>query len=442
METEHTVDLESGLWTALFLGELAKAKVDFANHWDLFSTTKTGGHGLFAERSGEGLRAAARVMALWSQEMGDEWLEVEGGSQSVHAYATSRGDDLRIALVNTSDGEAANVTLKIDGKALSGPVEAKRISNFEYFWNPFQSKPEWSLEPTAMSLAVDVEGRLEVPAASFLILSPKCGASSVAAISEGQASLRLLLPEKAEVGLKTRGFVMAYDDSGKPWSGEPLQVELNAQEGMKIYPSQVLLDGPVSQFQIEGTVSGVLDVYAQTGDSQATGHLRWKKVKERPVTVWEFDNEEILQSLDTSYPLVLDRGARPNRAVLAVPFSQTVVKPEANTLLAPRELKVPGPKEAIRGLVGKVGASADLSCEDPDAAIQFVVQSNLDHWIVVGRVPLTELKGGWKDVSFSLKEEKEFQAMEEVYSVRLMLGAEKPVSGRIYVGELGYLMEG
>ncbi len=441
METEHTVDLESGLWTALFLGELAKAGADFANHWDLFSTTKTGGHGLFAEEPGHGPRAAARVMAFWCQEMGDEWLPVEGGSPELQVYATRKDGNLCLAILNSSASQARQAKLSLNGEILTGTLSGKRFSDREYFWNPFQQKPEWSFEPSSVALSIEEEGELTLPPSSLHIFT--VGANHLLEEKKlNEPQVELLLPTEAEVGLKARGFVLVRQKNGEPWPGKAMTIELSASEGVTLEPSRLKLNGPVGEFQMESTQEGKATLMAKSGERKGRGTMQWRKVEQRPVIVWEFDSMESLGLLESDFTLELDRGARPNRAVLAVSFPDTITDAGTTTLIAPKELKVSGEKEDIRGVVGYLGGSSDLACADPDAAVQVVIQSNLNHWILVGRIPLKSLKGEWDRFAFSLQEEKDFQAMEEAYSVRLQLGAKEPVTGRIYVGELGFLMEG
>ena len=108
------------------------------------------------------------------------------------------------------------------------------------------------------------------------------------------------------------------------------------------------------------------------------------------------------------------------------------------------ELELPMPSSLDRGraggVIGLLGASGDLRSEDPNAAVQVILQSNHDHWIQIAQIPLSELKGGWKELSIRTTEPELLAAMPELYALRFQLRAHKPVTGRIYFDDLGFIL--
>jgi hypothetical protein len=136
----------------------------------------------------------------------------------------------------------------------------------------------------------------------------------------------------------------------------------------------------------------------------------------------------------------VDQQVRPNQAVAAVSLKQAVSRPKQNTLLAINTFPASLDKKRIGGVTALAGASADLACEDPGAAVQIVLQSNNDHWIPLGAVKLKELTAGKKEIRFRGTGAGFHEAMPELYSLRFMLNTSKPVTGTIHLDDIGFIL--
>jgi hypothetical protein len=91
-----------------------------------------------------------------------------------------------------------------------------------------------------------------------------------------------------------------------------------------------------------------------------------------------------------------------------------------------------------------LGTSSDFTCTPENSSISIVLQSETDHWIPLGTIPLAELKGTLKEFSFSLPDTKYYKAMGHAYSVRLQFNHsspnDQPMNGLIYIDDLGFIL--
>jgi hypothetical protein len=97
-------------------------------------------------------------------------------------------------------------------------------------------------------------------------------------------------------------------------------------------------------------------------------------------------------------------------------------------------------KERIGGVVGEMQASPDFATDDPNARVNIVLQSEADHWMVVGSIPLESMRGEWEHFKFEVDDPRRLKAMARLYAVRYQIESEAPVTGRIYFDNLGFLL--
>ncbi len=114
-EDRTTVDLTNTLWSAVMLGEIAKSGLDIAIQWDLFSTTKTGGHGLFNPKDPKMTpRSQYWASYLWSNFMGNTMVEtILDTPDFVRAYTTVDDNHISIMVINGSKKEKVNLKLQL-----------------------------------------------------------------------------------------------------------------------------------------------------------------------------------------------------------------------------------------------------------------------------------------------------------------------------------------
>lgn len=444
METRTTVDLASGLWGCLFVGSLAEAGVDFANQWDCFSVIESGGHGLFGAREELVPRAMFHALSLWRAHMHSEWLTVRGGDESLRVYATRSEEELAVMLINTSREQGRLVALKLGGAVVRGPVAARRFSQREYLWNPQRNAPEWSRPATEIRVEFSEDGGCEVPPFSALVLTfPRQDRPVPELVEEelGQPELAILLPDRAPADLPVEGLVVVRrKGSREPWTGTLAEVALSVEGVARADRSTVRTSEAAGRFVLQPAGPGRATVRVQGGGLQATQSITWTPVAEREEVVWRFSDEASLAGMESSYQLGIDRQVRPNEAVGVVQLTRAEAVPKKNTLLAISALPATLPKARVGGVAGLLGASADLRCADPLASVEIVLQSNHDHWILLDRIPLRELRGAWKTFAMRLSTPSDFAAMPELYALRLQLKTEAPVTGRLYVDNLGFLL--
>jgi len=143
-----TVDLTNTLWSAMMLGEIAKSGVNIAIQWDMFSTTDSGGHGLFNPKDLSKPRSQYWAMYLWSNFMENKLIETKFNlPEYVKVYATTNNDEIALMLINGSKTEKVNVKLNSLTKR---KFKLKEISysNDNYKLNLKTLLPKKSEKPT------------------------------------------------------------------------------------------------------------------------------------------------------------------------------------------------------------------------------------------------------------------------------------------------------
>ena len=435
METRPTVDLSSGLWTTIFVGSMAASGVDFANQWDYFSDVGGGGHGLFGKH-GEGARASFHAMMLWREHMGSQWADLGGLPKGVMGFATLKEGRPRVMFINTTR-EAVEVDgVMVGDDVLTGSVRAWLFSQREYFWNPYEQRPEWS--HPARETAMDAS-KFELPPFSALVLSDEPAERKD--VDPGQPTLEILLPDEAPADLPVEGFVLVRGGKGA-WAGTLGEVELSVEGVGQADRQKVSTGTSVGRFQLSAGGTGRATVKVRAGGMSAEKVIRWAEVKERAEVFWEFAGQESVAGLEHDYGLGVDGQVRPNQTVAVASLEKAIDEPQKNCLLAIKEMPEGLKKDRVGGVTGLLGGSADLKTDDPHAFVQVVVQSNLDHWMPIGKVPLKELVGGWKAMSIPVSDPRVLESMHELYAVRFHLKSRAPVSGRIYFDDLGFILRG
>jgi hypothetical protein len=149
-----TVDMRNALWSVVMIGEMAKAGVDIAIQWDLFSTTPTGGHGLFNPDDPEvHPRSQYWAMYLWSKYMGQNLLNLNlDAPDYVRAYVTMDKGITSIMLINGSPEETVEIKLNTEQLRKRRLVTKISFSKDQYRLNTKTLIPELSTKPAEMQI--------------------------------------------------------------------------------------------------------------------------------------------------------------------------------------------------------------------------------------------------------------------------------------------------
>ncbi|QHI69092.1 GH39 family glycosyl hydrolase [Tichowtungia aerotolerans] len=474
VEARDTADLMNGLWATIWIGEMFRNGVSFANQWDMITATETGGHGLFyfdpfdfeqpgvpqaeMDRQFESFnppcipKAQYWALWLWSQCMGDELIQSTlTEAENLYSAVTRSDDGLQILLVNTSREHAAPVQLK-STETLSDHATAIQVSHREYFWNPITHRPQWSRKPEPVPL--DISNGVTVPPFSALVLQvPNIGNENIA----GQASLypenlcgntrsrireacptnhiALLIPKTTPEDIPVEAWVLAPDTAACSANQEARFVELTVKGPATLNTEKVRINEGAGRFTITPTGTGTVTVCA----GQAEVSMRSEPVESRTEILWAFE-DDTLDGIQSDFALSLSDTAKPNQQTAAIRLDAALPKPQHDTLLKFEPIPNRVSKERVGGVTFEVRASHDLATDDPYASLQIVLQSESDHWIPVGSVPLNRLTDEWQTLSFKIKNHEHLPAMKWLYSIRVQLSSTQPIHGEIFINDAGLIL--
>lgn len=444
VEDEETVSMVTALWSAVFIGEVFKAGVDFANQWDLFSKTADGGHCMFLSK--EEMQPTAQYWAfyLWKTHMQDRLIPavVSGTSESLWSIATRSEDRISVMLVNSDASQDAGVSVQIPGMRA---MQAQRISftGAEYAWDPISKKPAWSRPPRVEPLEAGDPLRTVVPPMSIQILEFRTqGAAFEKAPREvaGSPQIEVRLPASSPVDLPVCGVVLVRDASRGGGSLNVPEVSLAVEGPAELMEKTVRTTEGIARFTLKLKEPGEVAVTARAGDVSARATMKSLKVEQRDQVVWHFDGSPDAWGLKSTYALQASDQERPNQNVAMVVLDEAVPAQNNDLILHVDSLPKDLARERIGGVVFKIKRSASFASADPSAAVGVVLQSESNHWIPLGRVALSDIQEDWKEIRLAFKEPGHILAMPNLYSLRLQLVSSAPVSGKLYIDDLGFIL--
>lgn len=449
-EDRDTADLINALWSAAWIGAMMEGEVTLSNQWDLLTRTAEGGHGVFFP-DGNRLIPTAIYWAhyLWSRHMGNRFVpcSIEGGDH-LEVFATRSEKGIHVMLVNTSPRNASRVELQVPaGMDLAGTGLTATLSHREYFWDPHHHRPLWSLPPTIDPVAFDSHRRVTVPAFSIQVVKiPFAGKrfeEPPAGRAPGKPSLRLVYPESAPADLPLEIWVAAWDEkNSRPYPGPvaPVSIDLDGPGGRS--QLELELDQSVARLLVPAGDPGLLRLAAVSGSLEAVGEIRMEAVESRPRVIWTFDNPVAEWGASGTFGIGMEPSVKPNEFVAEAILDNALPGSNADVLMLLEELPEALPLEHIGGVVGEMQASPDFQCGDPGARVNVVLQSEADHWMVLGSIPLEKMRGRWEHFRFDVADSRRLKAMARLYAVRFQLQSEAPVRGEVYFDNLGFLLRG
>lgn len=446
-EGRTTGDLLNGLWNAAFVGEMIRNNVDFATHWDLLTVTEEGGHGMFQFVGHCMPKSQYWGLYMWSKYMGNQLVDTElDGLGNAYAFVTRDDERFYVMVINVSRNEKADIRLDIPGVQFSGKGRMATLSHREYFWDLYAHQPKWSRKPHEK--AFDFSDDLIVPPYSVRVFELPMKGFGFRSDSETEnakdSPLEILLPKKAPVGVPIEGWILLQNDPEDPKvKNQIFNAGVSVAGPAKLDVNTVSLAEAAGRFYLTPSGAGTVTVSVEAGGAVVEQQIDIEAIHERIEIVWQFEDETENWNARSSYKLVGDDTVRPNQQVAAV-----VVDGEhptsGNNELAVFSLPETVDKKRIAGVVFDVSTSTDFECSDESIGIRVVLQSDRDHWIVLGSLTLEEVRGKWKTLELKLPDPKYYKAMGSTYALHFQLyqNAEEtvPVSGRVFLDDVGFIL--
>jgi alpha-L-arabinofuranosidase len=443
----------SGLWASIFLAELAKHGVAFANQWDCFSD-------LFYHYNEDrhARKSEYYALMLWNNYMGDRLIPAQSSDQTVYTCASCSDDALFVMLINEDREREAKVNVKLSGFTPAGAGEVAQVTSREYCWNSAEHRLQWSTGPRIEELKTGSDFSITLSPFSMTYVrvpdqaKPALPAIAQKALAEktpaqGTPELRFVLPSEMYAGDQISGELLALQaGTENPYLGTLAPAALTASSDVTFDRSNVRLTEDVGHFDIKPAAPGELTITAQSGDVKATHKMTVKPSVPRPVIFWDFSNPPVTDkgTFSSDYALSEDLAQRANRAVARVDMSAGARAVAGRSHIEILKIgSLPGDdklnKSNIRGVVVDLMTSPDFACDDPNACITAVMQSPANWWMKLSSVPLKDVKE-WKTYRFDVKAQEYFRAMPSAFNLIFILEADKPVKGSLYFDRVGFMV--
>ncbi len=445
--------LFSGLWSSIFLGELAKNGVAMANQWDLFSD-------LIRMRDDKGVaKAEYYSLWLWNNYMGDRLIPATSSDQTVYTYASRSDNAVIVMLVNTNLDREAKVNVQLSDFIPASTGEIASVSSREYYYSASSKQMHWSTGARIEKLQTADKFNvtlvpfsityLRIPSQKNPALSPMAlKALAAKPPTPGTPELRFELPNEIYAGDMVYGELYATNSGSEgPYLGTlpPANLSANAEAGFD--RKQVRLAEAVGHFNIKPTTPGELTITAQSGDIIALHKILVKPSVPRPIVFWDFTNPLVTDKtiFTSSYTLKEDLTQRANRAVARIDLPASGARPDVEDKLRfmftigqlPEAEKLK--KENIRGVIVDVKTSPDFACDDPNASVLITMQSPANWWMKIGTIPLKDLKE-WKSFQLDIMNEEYFKALPTAGNVHFVMQSSKPATGSVYFDKIGFMV--
>ena len=442
-EDRDTAELISALWSALWVGTMFEEGIDFANQWDLTTYTSEGGHSAFnIDESNMTVKPKAQYWALWmwSNLMGDQLLASSlKGDDKVKSFVTRSDKGIQIMLVNTAEDDEVSVKLK--GLDINDAI-LHTYSSSEYFWDPHAKRPLWSLPP---SKQLHRGNQITLPEFSVSILEVPTD-SNAADINSTKKStnnpvLELRLPERVPADRPIEAWVVAYNPKEKlPYLGAMNDIRLIVDGPAKLSTTSIDLTHATAHFEIIPTGAGTITVTALSGDLKDSHKIELVALKERGLVYWTFDNPIEEWKVKSTFEIGSETSIKPNEYVAASRLRGETPGRDADLLFhfepLPREKL---PFENASGIIGQIRAAHNIRCDDPNARVNIILQSDANHWMPIGSIPLSDIIGKWKPFTLKVTDPDLQDAMAKLYGLRFQIQSEAPIHGDIYLDDLGFI---
>ena len=447
-EDRDTANLISALWSALWIGVMFEEGIDFANQWDLTTYTEGGGHSAFhINETNMSVLPKSQYWALWmwSNLMGSEMLKSDlSGMESVKSFVTRSDTGLQIMLINTSETDEATIAFQIKGASeLEGQLHT--YSSAEYFWDVHARKPLWTRPPTVRQIAVNHSPTITLPKFSINVLElpwTNQGTSTHRpASSADKLSLQLSLPDRVPADRAIEAWVIARDPEALLPYLQPIDtIQLSVDGPASLSQTSLELDNAVAAFTVTPKSAGEITIHARSGKNSASHSIELVALEERAYTNWTFDNPIYEWQAKSTFELGSESSVKPNQYVAAARLNGETPKRDADLLFHFEPL----PREKLsfanaNGVTGQLRAAHNLKCADPKARINIILQSDANHWMPIGSIKISDIIGEWEPFTAKVTKPEELDAMEKLYGLRFQIQSQAPITGDIYLDDLGFI---
>lgn len=234
---------------------------------------------------------------------------------------------------------------------------------------------------------------------------------------------------------------MAYNPDEKlPYLGKLPEIELIVEGPARLNVNSVVLNNATARFEIIPTGSGIVSVSAKTGALADSHKIELVKLSERRCYNWSFDNPISEWQVKSNFKIGSESSIRPNQYVAVCQLQGETPKQNADSLFHFEPLPHDKlPCKNTSGIVGQLRAAHSTKCTDPNARINVILQSDANHWIPIGSISLNSIIGRWEPFAFKLKDPQLLDAMGKLYALRLQIQANAPITGDIYLDDLGFI---
>ena len=186
--------------------------------------------------------------------------------------------------------------------------------------------------------------------------------------------------------------------------------------------------------------AGEITIHARSGKHSASHSLELVALEERAYTNWTFDNPISEWQTKSTFELGSESSIKPNQYVAAARLNGETPKRDADLLFHFEPL----PSEKLsfanaNGVTGQLRAAHNLKCADSEARINIILQSDANHWMPIGSIKLSNIIGKWKPFAVKVTQPEELDAMAKLYGLRFQIQSQAPITGDIYLDDLGFI---
>jgi len=452
LEDADTSGLVNGLWSSCWLGTLYDEGLDFANQWDLSTEKESGGHSMFNLNKEGSYNPKSIYWAMWVWEnlMGNELINSKTISKNKNLNElfsfTTRGDNsYQIMLVNANEAEAIDVSLRLPKSIKNKRYRSGyQFTHSEYFWNPYTSQVHWSNHPRKVNLSAS--NKIQLEPFSLVVLNfsddPEIMPYSAPALNQNEVELEIILPEKMAKNRTVAGWVAAsYDLEGQKFAYlEAPDAVLEIKNSRSVTRKNLKFKNGLAHFSLPVGDEDTISIRCYNSHANATHSIELFSQKKSPIIEWTFDDALESWGVKSTFELSKFTRLKPNQSVAACHIKDRL--PDKNEDIVfhfePLTERV-SHKGKVNGVFGEISASNDFICQDANARLEIIFQSNNDHWIPMGSIGLNDIKGRLKGFKFESSSLLMDEKLSEVYGLRIRLNSLSKFKGEIYLNDLGFI---